>query len=131
MALSSLNSDQMSTAKPAAIAAPRAVVSRIDGRSTGMPMMFACVWRKYLSAHSRSTKVGQASAYLHANVRVTHASIYGKCAESVTTILLHGVQNSLGLEAGCLKSCACDVASLCVLCDTLLKSKKLKSFIFV
>jgi hypothetical protein len=44
MALSSLNSFQMSTAKPAAMAAPKAVVSRMAGRLTGIPMMFACVW---------------------------------------------------------------------------------------
>lgn len=41
MCFSSSNSFQMPTANPAAIAAPRAVVSCIDGRSTGIRMISA------------------------------------------------------------------------------------------
>lgn len=50
ISLSSWNSFQISTAKPAAIAAPNAVVSRMAGRSTGMPMMSAwvCIQRSEL-----------------------------------------------------------------------------------
>ena len=43
ISFSSSNSFQTSTAKPAAMAAPRAVVSRITGRSTGIPVMSAWV----------------------------------------------------------------------------------------
>ena len=48
ISFNSSNSFHTSTANPAAMAAPRAVVSRMAGRSTGMPMIFACVYRKQL-----------------------------------------------------------------------------------
>ena len=44
ISVSSSKSFQIPAPKPAAIAAPREVVSRIAGRSTGMPIMLACVW---------------------------------------------------------------------------------------
>ena len=43
ISFSSSNSFQTSTAKPAAMAAPSDVVSRIAGRSTGIPIRSACV----------------------------------------------------------------------------------------
>ena len=44
ISLSSSNSFQIPAAKPATIAEPRAVVSRMVGRSTAMLMMSACVY---------------------------------------------------------------------------------------
>jgi hypothetical protein len=54
---------------------------------------------------------------LHAEVAVTHAAVDGEHVELVPGVLLHGVENGLGLEAGCFERCSRDVALLCELCD--------------
>ena len=54
---------------------------------------------------------------LHAEVAVTHAAVDGEHVELMPGVLLHGVENGLGLEAGCLERCARNVTLLCELCD--------------
>lgn len=53
--------------------------------------------------------------YLHAQIRIAHATINGEFFQGVAAVLLHGVENGFGLEAGCFKGCARDVAALRVL----------------
>lgn len=54
---------------------------------------------------------------LHAEVAVTHAAVDGEHVELMPGVLLHGVENGLGLEAGGFERCSRDVALLCELCD--------------
>lgn len=67
----------MSIANPAAIAAPRAVVSCMDGRSTGMPIISA--WDCLTSSLSKPrVAMGNDDTHLHADVRVAHSAIHGE-----------------------------------------------------
>lgn len=55
------------------------------------------------------------SANLHGQVRIAHSSIDSQFGKFLATVLFHGIQNSLCLEAGSLEGCACEMAFLRVL----------------
>lgn len=57
-------------------------------------------------------------AYLHADVGVTHSTIHSQFRQLLATVHLHGIKNSLGLEASGFHCGASNVPPLCVVSDT-------------
>lgn len=78
MCRSSSYVDQMPLANPAAMAAPRAVVSCIDGRSTGIWMISACDWRS-----TRQSVVLVLKRSLHTCMQISELLIPPSTARSV------------------------------------------------
>lgn len=70
------------------------------------------------SFRAEARKRSGAYSYLHDEVGVTHATVDGELGESGATVLLHGVQDGLGLEAGSLEGGASNVTTLGVCRDT-------------
>lgn len=83
---------------------------------------FFIFFKKYFAGYinARNATEGKGDAHLHADIRVTHASVDGQVVELVSTVFLHGIQDGLGLEAGGLKRRASNVPSLGMLGDALI-----------
>jgi hypothetical protein len=77
------------------MAAPSAVVSRIAGRLTGMPMRSDWIYSQVSIAQYGK---GLATC-LHREIRIAHAAIHSKLRESLLAVLFHRIQDGLGLEA--------------------------------
>lgn len=72
----------------------------------------------FFSFRAEARKRSGAYSYLHDEVGVTHATVDGELGEGGATVLLHGVQDGLGLEAGSLEGGASNVTTLGVRRDT-------------
>lgn len=97
------------TAKPAAIAAPNAVVSRINGRSTSMPMVSACSCCQVSAWLMQSRKSVYIGIHLHTNIRIAHSTVHSQNMQSCPAVFLHCIQDGLCLKACRFDGCSCDM----------------------